>query len=244
MSAISGKKWRTDAETASCEKIDFSKIVNNCKDEFLTLDDVRELSVKLCLRMDTAKPPLEHIQSAFPLFSGAVNQPNVPVSEKFKASERFSAGSAILRHSNYLVDGDKERNSFMADFAHNALDRSTEASLFTTHPNQSSGAYKMASHARAEGYFALADLILSQERVQWLNASGRFFQTPLLHTYCSQEDDFIMGGTQLWNWFKDRVIDMKAKWKLMQKMAFVNFESGFQMHLNRGGPSDNLPTVY
>lgn len=226
MFPLSGNKWRSDAETASCEKIDFSKVVKSVDREFLTLDDMRHLSEALCLRMDTAKPPLEHIQSAFPLYTGSSNKPSVDVQHKFRDEEGFAAGAGISRRSNYLDNqelSDEGKISFISDFAHNALDETTYASLFTTHPNKSSAAYKMASHARAEGYFALSELILSQERVQWENASGRFFQTPGTHTYCSQADDFVMGGTQIWTFITNFVTDMKSKFKPFTKNGLCKF---------------------
>ena len=225
MLPLSGKKWRTRTETASCVKIDFAEVLNKIDREFLTLDDMRHLAEALCLRMDTAKPPLDHIRKAFPLHPDMSKNPSSDVDEKYQSSERteFASGTGIPRRSNYLGATEspqkKERNTFLENLSQNALDESTEVSLFTDHPNKNSSAYKMASHARAEGYFALSELILSQERTQWRNAAGRFYQVPGLHEYNAEADNFLMGFPEVWTWIKHRFMDVKARLRLAGKMG-------------------------
>jgi len=105
-------------------------------------------------------------------------------------------------------------------------------SLFHTFPNRRGPAWLMAEHARKEGYEALAEVILSQEKQCWDNASMFFMQTPGLHTYNQDADDFLAAPPQFYYY-------LRRKWYRLREWV----KNPQNYRAPHSGATDNLPTM-
>eukprot|EP00392_Amoebophrya_sp_AT5.2_P013734 g13863.t1 len=104
---------------------------------------------------------------------------------------------------------------------------------FHSFPNRNSPAFLMAQQARQEGHPALAEMILSQEKHCRDNASMFFMQTPGLHTYNQDADDFLAAPPQFYYYVRSKWLKFRERLQTPEKLRIPHFS----------GATENLPTT-
>ncbi len=204
-------------EVTSYEKVDFPSLIKEVNGNFVTLDDVRRISELLITRLQTRKAPLKHVASTGEDATSAPTTSAMPdVDHTMHALDDGVRGS---KNANARADPGK-RASVAQD------------SLFNNFANKNSPGWLMAEHALSEGYAGLAEVILSQEKQCWENVSMFFLQTPGVHTYSKEADDFLSAPPHLWYYLKGKWVRFRERCRNPEKFRTPHC-----------GATDNLPTM-